>query len=217
MWLTTRSKLLSFGGLVPDDAADRCTGASAQQAATTDDIAGNAPDDSACSSASLLMRHVGATAQNDQGCCCDHADRIVTYRFHFAPFMLKNWLKGNQRRIFALLLEAHFIADAAHTLDAASYLDGAVHLGLVIDETTELNDSLARDSSNVQTLDVGVGQQRRLDLGCHNGVINLVANGCWRALQTHFVVDALDALNRVYDHERALSLIHISEPTNRQK
>src|SRR5674476_972292 len=195
MWLTTRSKLLSFGGLVPDDAAERCTGASAQQAATTDDIAGDATDDGTGSGASLLVRHVGATAQNDQGCYCDHADRIVTYRFHFASFMLKNRLKGNQRRIFALLLEAHFIADAAHTLNAASHLDGAVHLGLVIDETTELNDALARDSSNVQTLDVGVGQQRRFDLGCHNAVINLVADGCWRALQAHFVVDALDTLH----------------------
>jgi hypothetical protein len=96
MWLTTRSKLLSLGNLVPDDTADRCTGGSAQQAATTDDIAGDATDDGTGSGASLLVRHVGATAQNDQGCYCNHADRIVTYRFHFASFMLKNWLKGNQ-------------------------------------------------------------------------------------------------------------------------
>jgi hypothetical protein len=53
---------------VADDTADGSTGASAQQATTAQNIAGNATDDSASSGSPLLMAHTraGTQTQNRQ-------------------------------------------------------------------------------------------------------------------------------------------------------
>ena len=76
-----------------------------------------------------------------------------------------------------LLFDAHLIADTANPLNATGNVDGALHLGLVVDKAAEQHFVVTRDDSDVKALDTGIPQQRRLDLaGDDAGIHFLAAN-----------------------------------------
>src|SRR5450759_4402543 len=94
----TIRRTVLLGHLVADDAADRSPSGSSQNT-TTRCITHNAADDGTGCRAFFLMGHPGTATQNDQGCYCKHADRILTNGFHLVSFRLKKLVKGNQHPI----------------------------------------------------------------------------------------------------------------------
>jgi hypothetical protein len=66
-------------------------------------------------------------------------------------------------RSFALLFDAHLIADTAHVLNTVDNFGSAVDLALMVDEATELDCFFARYDSDVEAIDDRTGKQRGLD------------------------------------------------------
>src|SRR5258706_10358361 len=106
----------------------------------------------------------------------------------------------------ASLLDAHLIADGTHALDTARDFDGMVDLSLVIDKTAQLDFTLAGGDGDVETLDARIGDERGLDPGGHDAVIDFVAHGAVRVFQAHFVFDAAHARHRTGNFDRAIDM-----------
>jgi hypothetical protein len=76
-------------------------------------------------------------------------DILIIVNRHSGAIALTEPSRHHATSGFELLLDAHFIADAAHILDTARHLNGAVNLTLIVDETAELNVSFASHHGNV--------------------------------------------------------------------